>query len=86
MAEKPSIWALIDLIGELGREVHYMLDDCEESGEVGNSVFTVTPESVEKVSALLEKIEGLPFEVPGVILGPGAMLQEALKQTLNLES
>lgn len=51
MAEKPSIWALIDLIGEFGREVHYMLDDCEESGEVGNSTFTVTPESVEKVSA-----------------------------------
>lgn len=82
---KPSILALIDLIGELGREVHYMLDDCEESGEIGNSVFTVTPESVEKVSALLEKIEGLPFEVPGVVLGPGAMLQEALRQTLNLE-
>ncbi|MBT0780534.1 hypothetical protein [Paracoccus sp. pheM1] len=73
--------ALIDLIEELGREVYYMLDDCETSGPVGEEVHTITTEALEKVSAILDRIETLPFEVPGVILGPGAMLQEAIKQT-----
>lgn len=84
MEEKPTIWVLIDLIGELGREIHYLLDDSEESGPIGASIITIPHENAEKVSALLDRIEALPFEVPGVILGPGAMLQEAFKQTLNL--
>jgi len=71
---------LIDLIGELGREVHYMLDDCETSGPVGQEVHTITAESLDKVALLLERIEALPFEEPGYILGPGAMLQTAIKQ------
>lgn len=75
--------ALIDMIGELGREVHYMLDDCEESGPVGDSTFTVESAAVAKVSDILDRIEALPFQAtPDAILGPGAMLQEALKQTL----
>lgn len=77
----PTSEALIDLIGELGREVHCMLDDCETSGAVGAEVHTITTESLGKVSGILDRIEALPFEVPGCILGPGAMLQEAIKQT-----
>ena len=77
--------ALIDLIGELGREVYYLLDDCETSGPVGEEVHAITTDGLNKVSAILDRIEALPFEVPGVILGPGAMLQEALKQTLRRE-
>ena len=73
--------ALVDLIGELGREVYYLLDDCETSGPVGEEVHAITTDGLNKVSAILDRIEALPFEVPGVILGPGAMLQEALKQT-----
>jgi hypothetical protein len=72
---------LIDLIGELGREVYYLLDDCETSGEVGGETHTITAHGLEQVSAVLDKIEALPFEEPGVVLGPGAMLQAALKQT-----
>lgn len=75
--------ALIDLIGEFGREVCYMLDDCETSGPVGEEVHTITDESLTKVSAILDRIDALPFEEPGVILGTGAMLQAAIKQTFQ---
>lgn len=75
--------ALIDLIGELGSEVYYLLDDCETSGPVGEEVHTITDESLTKVSAILDRIEALPFEEPGVILGVGAMLQAAIKQTFQ---
>lgn len=74
---------LIDLIGELGREVFHLLDDCETSGPVGEEVHTITDESLTKVSAILDRIEALPFEEPGVILGVGAMLQAAIKQTFQ---
>ena len=74
---------LIDLIGEFGREVCCMLDDCETSGPVGEEVHTITDESLTKVSAILDRIDALPFEEPGVILGTGAMLQAAIKQTLQ---
>ena len=73
--------ALIDLIGDLGREVYYLLDDCETSGPVGEEIHTVTSEALEKVADILDRIDALPFEVPGVILGTSAMLQEAIKQT-----
>ena len=76
--------ALIDLIGEFGREVCYMLDDCETSGPVGEEVHTITDESLTKVSAILDRIDALPFEEPGVILGTGAMLQAAIKQTFQI--
>lgn len=75
--------ALIDLIGEFGREVCYMLDDCETSGPVGEEVHTITDESLTKVSAILDRIDALPFEEPGVILGTGAMLQAAIEQTFQ---
>ena len=74
---------LIDLIGEFGREVCCMLDDCETSGPVGEEVHTITDESLTKVSAILDRIDALPFEEPGVILGTGAMLQAAIKQTFQ---
>lgn len=73
--------ALVDLIGELGREVYYLLDDCETSGEIGQEIHTITTEGLEKVSAVLDKIDALPFEEAGVILGTGAKLQAAIKQT-----
>jgi len=72
---------LIDLIGEFGSEVFYLLDDCETSGEIGKEVHAITTESLNRVSALLDRIEELPFEEPGLILGPGAMLQGAIKHT-----
>ena len=74
---------LIDLIGKFGREVCFMLDDCETSGPVGEEVHTITDESLTKVSAILDRIDALPFEEPGVILGTGAMLQAAIKQTFQ---
>lgn len=77
---------IIDLIGDLGREVYWLLDDCETSGDVGQEINTITNEGLSKVSAILDQIERLPFNVPGVILGPGAMLQEAIKQTFLPDS
>ena len=55
----PSAEALIDLIGDLGREVFYLLDDCETSGPVGEEVHTITTEGLEKVSAILDRIDPL---------------------------
>ena len=72
---------LIDLIGEFGREVYYLLDDCETSGPVGEEIHTITEDGLRKVSAILDRIDDLPFEEPGVILGTGAMLQAAIMQT-----
>ena len=72
---------LIDLIGEFGREVYYLLDDCETSGPVGEEIHTITEDGLRKVSAILDRIEALPFEEPGVMLGTGAMLQAAIMQT-----
>lgn len=60
-----------------------MLDDCETSGPVGEEVHTITDESLTKVSAILDRIDALPFEEPGVILGTGAMLQAAIKKTFQ---
>lgn len=76
-----KMYDLIDLIGSLGREVYYMLDDCETSGDVGEETHIITDDGLTKVSAILDKIDTLPFEVENVILGTGAMLQEALKRT-----
>ena len=72
---------LIDLIGEFGREVYYLLDDCETSGPVGEEIHTITEDGLRKVSAILDRIEALRFEEPGVMLGTGAMLQAAIMQT-----
>ena len=72
---------LIDLIGEFGREVYHLLDDCETSGPVGEEIHTITEDGLRKVSAILDRIDDLPFEEPGVILGTGAMLQAAIMQT-----
>jgi len=72
---------LIDLIGEFGREVYYLLDDCETSEKDGEIVHAITTRSLDAVSALLDRIDDLPFEEPGLILGPGAMLQDAIKHT-----
>ena len=72
---------LIDLIGEFGREVYHLLDDCETSGPVGEEIHTITEDGLRKVSAILDRIEALPFEEPGVMLGTGAMLQAAIMQT-----
>ena len=72
---------LIDLIGEFGREVYRLLDDCETSGPVGEEIHTITEDGLRKVSAILDRIDDLPFEEPGVILGTGAMLQAAIMQT-----
>ena len=80
--ETPDFLSIVDLIGELGREVFYMLDDCEESGSIGDTVFTLTKDGFEKVSAILNRIDELPYEEPGVILGTGAKLQAAIKQSL----
>lgn len=76
---------LIDLIGEFGAAVDRMIDDCETSGPVGAEVHVVEGHHLDKVSELLERIEALPFEEPGVILGPGAMLQTALKRMLGVK-
>ena len=72
---------LIDLIGEFGREVYYLLDDCETSGPVGEEIHTITEDGLRKVSAILDRIDAMPFEEPGVMLGTGAMLQAAIMQT-----
>ena len=73
---------LIDLIGELGRTTFHLLDNCETSGDVGGSeVHVITTEDLTAVSAVLDQIEALPFDEPGCILGPGAMLETAIKQT-----
>ena len=72
---------LIDLIGEFGREVYHLLDDCETSGPVGEEIHTITEDGLRKVSAILDRIEAMPFEEPGVMLGTGAMLQAAIRQT-----
>lgn len=76
---------LIDLIGEFGAAVDRMIDDCETSGPVGAEVHVIEGHHLGKVSELLERIEALPFEEPGVILGPGAMLQEAIKKTFGVK-
>ena len=72
---------LIDLIGEFGREVYHLLDDCETSGPVGEEIHTITEDGLRKVSAILDRIDALPFGEPGVMLGTGAMLQAAIMQT-----
>ena len=72
-----------DLLGELGREVFYLLDDCETSGPVGSETHTITKSGLDSVSAVLDKIEALPVTPPpGLILGPGAILQHALTEVL----
>lgn len=83
MTSNPKITpeALLDLIGEFGREVFNLLDDCETTDEHGEEVHTITNEGLDKVSGLLDQIDALPFEEPGCILGTGAMLQVAIQQT-----
>lgn len=73
-----------DLLGELGREVFYLLDDCETSGPVGSETHTITKDGLDRVSAVLDKIEALPVTTPaGLLLGPGAILQHALTELLG---
>ena len=76
----PSPAEMVDLIGELGRAVFNLIDNCETSGPPGAEVHIITDEDLAKVSSLLDQIEALPFSGPNEILGPGAMLQEAIGQ------
>ena len=76
----PSPAEMVDLIGELGRAVFNLIDNCETSGPKGAEVHAITEEDLTRVSALLDQIEALPFSGPNEILGPGAMLQEAIGQ------
>lgn len=78
--ERPSLSEVITLVGDLGRGVWELLDNCETSGEVGAEVHTIDGRDLANVSALLDRIEALPFEDPGYILGAGAMLETALQQ------
>lgn len=73
--------AVLDLIGELGRAVDNLVDDCETSGAVGAEIHTITDQALDDVSDVLDRIDALPFAEPGLILGPGAMLQVAVKRT-----
>lgn len=78
--ERITLDGFIDLIGEFGMEVHNLIDDCETSDDAeGRLVHEITDHGLGAVSDLLDRIEALPFEEPGLILGPGAMLQTALK-------
>ena len=80
--------ALLDLIGELGREVHDLIDDCETSTRETEDGFEyesheITSYGLSSVSAVLDKIDALGFTEPGVILGTGAMLQVAIQKTFG---
>lgn len=83
--KKITALGLIELIGEFGAAVDRMIDDCETSGPVGAEVHVIEGHHLDKVSELLKRIEALPFEEPGVILGPGAMLQEAIKKIFGVK-
>lgn len=78
---KPTFAQIVDLAGELGRAAYYLLDSCETSGPVGEEIHTIEQSDIDHLSGILDRIEALPFEEPGYILGPGGMLQAALKQT-----
>ena len=76
-----------DLLGELGREVFYLLDDCETSGMVGSEIHTITKASLERVSEILDKIDDLPITRPAsLMLGTGAILQHAFTELLTAKS
>jgi uncharacterized small protein (DUF1192 family) len=81
MSDAPSRAQILDLIGEFGAAVYYLLDDCETSGPIGGEIHTITSYSLQKVGDLLDRIDMLPFEKSGYALGTGAMLQEAIEQT-----
>lgn len=81
----PSPAELVDLIGELGRAIFNLIDNCETSGPKGAEVHVITEEDLTRVSALLDQIEALPFSNDLEILGPGAMLQEAIHQTFGVK-
>lgn len=76
----PSPAEVVDLIGELGRAVFNLVDNCETSDGRDGVQHTITDEDLTRVSSLLDQIEALPFGGPNEILGPGAMLQEAINQ------
>lgn len=86
MSDRPNRAQILDLIGEFGAAVYYLIDDCETSWRDGEEIHTITGENLQKVDDLLYRIDALSFERNGYVLGTGAMLQEAIKQTdLNAE-
>ena len=80
-----SLVNLLDLVGELGRQTYWLLDDCEEAdtpSSDSDTSLTVTRNGFDAVSGILNRIDALPFEEANCVLGPGAKLQVALKQTI----
>lgn len=74
---------LVDLVGRLGREVYYLLDDCETSGPVGQEAHQVTAVGLAAVSAVLDEVDGLPYKDERYVLGTGAMLQAAMRAVME---
>ena len=71
---------LICLIGDLGRATFYLLDNCEGSETIKDGIeYTITREDLDATSAVLDRIDALPYDEPDLILGPGARLEAAIR-------
>lgn len=71
--------SLYELVGVLGRAAYFAMDDCEtRDDEEGKEITVVDDVSWGELGAVLDKIESLGIEVEGLVMGPGAILQEAL--------
>ncbi len=82
---KETVERLIHVIADLGREVYWMLDDCETSGPVGNETHTITGHGLKAVSDVLDIVDELPFEEEGCVLLPGAKLRAGLEQVFRAQ-
>ncbi|PZQ99903.1 MAG: hypothetical protein DI533_04535 [Cereibacter sphaeroides] len=80
--------AFHDLLGEFGRDVFYLLDDCEtrdgQYPEDAPEIHLIPTDGLQKVSKLLDRIEALPFSQPYVISGPGHKLQLAFNAMMAI--
>lgn len=85
--ELSSPAAFIDFMGELFMCLDHFLEDMGQdmtasaAADEGMGVYDIEEAQVEKMGEFLNRIEAWPgFDTPELILGPGARIQEALKQ------
>lgn len=78
----PASQHVIAALVDVALRAFDLLDNAEESGPVGESVFTVHVDDVNALSDALDVLDALPDDQPGYVMGPAAKAQWALRHLL----
>ena len=81
-AAQGAVSEAIQALIEVAHAAHDLLDNTEESGPVGSSVFTHQGRDNADLNTAFDRLEALPDDRPGYSMGPAAKAEWALRSIL----